>query len=348
MRCHVDLSQDPLRVQPFLSKADHFPPNSVMLELFIQESCVTMCSTRVHFCCIFRWGLRGHEEIDLHLRVVLSSKNFLLGFAIRWDKDVRQWEKTKDARNTRFFVSRVFRYGKQMKAVNSWRAKVSNADGFKRRRDHRLCPLLKILRERETSRNYRDWRSLRFIKLLNQSVLWDSNFQRAQDADQIWASVSMLEFLCDSICVVLWKEHTSTEATIPSLNYARTIILTANCVAGQSSPHHGKECGELGDQHKATNLFEWILWKKSIHWQNLFHWCLAAWGGNLDDRSGKSDAGCHSRGSASAAKWRYYQSLSGWGLEILHDFGCSWINGYIWWCYVLLRTRYCTSGNNYK
>lgn len=68
--------------------------------------------------------------------------------------------------------------------------------------------------------------------------------------------------ICDPICVVLWKEHTSTEATIPRWDYARTIILTANCVAGQSSPHHRKECGELGDQHKATNLFEWISWKK--------------------------------------------------------------------------------------
>lgn len=68
-------------------------------------------------------------------------------------------------------------------------------------------------------------------------------------------------------------------------------------------------------------------------------WPFAS-GGNLDDRSGKSDAGCHSRGSASAVyKYRYDQSLFGWRLEILHDFGCSWINGhdgYDWWCYVLL------------
>lgn len=247
-------------------------------------------------------------------------------------------------------VSWVFRYGKQMKAVNSWKSQGQQRRWFQKKvRSSTLPAPQNVARKRNIPKLQR----LKIIKIYkaSESISFvgfkfpEGSGCRPNFSQRKHVGVS----ICDSICVVLWNEHTSTEATIPSLNYARSIILTANCVAGQSSPHHGKECGELGDQHKATNLFEWILWKKSIHWQNLFHWCLAAWGGNLDDRSGKSDAGCHSRGSASAAKWRDYQSLSGWGLEILHDFGCSWINGYIWWwCYVLLRTRYCTSGNNYK
>ena len=41
--------------------------------------------------------------------------------------------------------------------------------------------------------------------------------------------------MCFHVCCAF--ERTSTEATISN-------------VTGQSSPHHGKECGELGDQHK--------------------------------------------------------------------------------------------------
>lgn len=274
MRCHVDLSQDPLRVQPFLSKAEHFPPNSVMLELFIQESCVTMCSTRVR--CILRWGLRGHEEIDLHLRVVLSSKSCLL---------VSQFDETRMSGNRKKRKMREiqgFLFHGYLDMANRWkqsileRAKVSNADGFKRRRDHRLCPLLKILRGRETSRNYRDWRSLRFIKLLNQSVLWDSNFQRAQDADQIRASVSMLEFLYVIPYVLCFGKNIQA----PKLQYHAGIMPELSFslqIASQVSPVHttGKNAENLVINTKQQTFLSGFRGKKSIHWQNQFHWCLA-------------------------------------------------------------------------
>ena len=214
-----------------------------------------------HVCIyveIFRWGLRGHEEIDLHLRVVLSSKKLSFGVAIRWDKDVRQWEKTKDERNTRFFVSRVFRYGKQMKAVNSWKSQGQQRRWFQKKERSSTLPAPQNLARK---RNIPKLQRLKIIKIYKTSESISFVGFKFPEGSGCRPNLSLRKHvgvsICDSICVVLWKEHTSTEATIPSLNYARTIILTANCVAGQSSPHHRKECGELGDQHKATNLFEW-------------------------------------------------------------------------------------------
>ena len=142
----------------------------------IQSVFVCMCS------CIFGSGLWGHEEIDLHLRVVSSSKSFLLCRAMGRNERCEKYQVFKRQ------FQRSFHGHLEME--NRWKhsiletAKVSDADGFKRRWDHRLCPLLKMLPETETSWNYRGWRSLRFIKLLNQSFWWDSKLQRAQHADQ--------------------------------------------------------------------------------------------------------------------------------------------------------------------
>ena len=51
-------------------------------------------------CCIFRSGLWGHEETDLYLRVVMSSKSFLL--VSQFDRQGQAMGKARDAENTRF------------------------------------------------------------------------------------------------------------------------------------------------------------------------------------------------------------------------------------------------------
>ena len=126
MRCHVDLSQDPLRVQPFLSKAEHFPPNSVMLELFIQEESFFFPNVFIEHVAFFGEVFEAMKKLTFTSELFCPQKAFF-GFRNSMRQGCQAMGKNERCEKYKVFkmlavsktVSWVFRYGKQMKAVNS-------------------------------------------------------------------------------------------------------------------------------------------------------------------------------------------------------------------------------------
>ena len=153
--------------------------------------------------------------------------------------------------------------------------------------------------------------------------------------------------MCFYVCCAF--ERTSTEATISN-------------VTGQSSPHHGKECGELGDQHKhipfwvgfveenllaneVSLMFDhWIRWKPG--WQKLKIRCWLPF--ERPHISRVAVRQCLWR-LTEIGTWRYYQSLFGWRLEhVLNILDIHELMVVMLWFLHFTSTRYCTSGNNYE
>ena len=219
-----------------------------------------------------------------------------------------------------------------MKAVNSWKSQGQQRRWFqKKERSSTLPAPQNVARKRNIPKLQR----LKIIKIYkaSESISFvgfkfpEGSGCRPDFSQRKHVGVSMWFYMCCALerTYKHWSYNTKLELC---QNYHSHCKLRRRSV--QSTPQERMRWTWQSTQSNTP------FWVEKIHWQNQFRWCVAASGGNLDDRSGKSDAGCHSRGSASAAKWRYYQSLSGWRLEILHDFGCWWIILYDWWCYVLL------------